>query len=123
MLSMKYPIISVKPEYVNKIKNNIKKWEFRKIMIKDYHNIMIYETNPTGKITLLLEISNCIKGNPKDVWERCKNCSGISEKEFFEYYKNKKNAFAYEISDFVELNDNIKDYNVDPPRAVVYINI
>ena len=118
---MKYALISIKPIYVENIKKHIKKWEFRKFLIKDYHNIIVYETYPTKKITLLLNISEYIVDTPENIWNKCKEYAGISKKDFFEYFKGKKLAYAYKISNFTEVNENINKYNILPPRCVIYL--
>ena len=40
---MKKALISIKPIYAEKIRSGIKKWEFRKLEIKDYNEIYVYE--------------------------------------------------------------------------------
>lgn len=117
---MIYSILCIKSSYANKIKKGKKKWEFRKFKVKNFHHMYLYEPRPIKKITLDLSISNYIVGSPKEIWKLCKKDAGMSKKEFFEYCNNKK-IYAYQIQNFNEVNIDINNYNVDPPRCVIYI--
>lgn len=120
---MKDLLISIKPMYVNLIKKKIKKYEFRKKKIKQVDNVYIYETNPTKKITLIIKFGKCLEGTPKEIWKICKEYSGIKKKEFFEYYKNKQKAYAYEIIEIKEVNMELSEITKRkfPPQSFYYI--
>lgn len=119
----KIPLISIKSKYVKEILNNNKKWEFRKIKINNYNNILVYETKPIGKITLLLNISDYIIDTPENIWKLCKKEAGISENDFFKYFENVKMGYAYKIESYKKINIDIKKLNITPPTTVKYIDI
>lgn len=51
---MKVAFISIAPQYAEKIRKGIKKWEYRRIHISNYNKIYLYEFKPICKITLKL---------------------------------------------------------------------
>lgn len=120
---MKDLLISINPIYVNLIKKKTKKYEFRKRKIKRVNNIYVYETSPIKKITLILKFGSCLEGTPKEIWKICKKYSGIKKKEFFEYYKNKQKAYAYEIIEIKEVNMELSEITKRKflPQSFYYI--
>ena len=120
---MKKLLISIKPIYVELIKRKKKKYEFRKRKIKQVDNVYVYETNPTKKITLIIKFGKYLEGSPKEIWEICRKHSGIKKKEFFEYYKDKQKAYAYEIIEVKEVNIELSEITKRkfPPQSFYYI--
>ena len=107
---MKTAIISIKPEYVEKIFSGEKKWEFRKCRITA-DKFLIYETAPTSKIVGEFTPRWVGEGTPEAIYaETCNDGAGIDYDKFFEYFKGHKTAFAYEIT-------NLKKYNEPLPLA------
>lgn len=118
----KIAIMSIKYKYLNEILNNNKQWEFRKFKINNYDKILIYVGKPINNIVLLLNIDYFIADKPENIWSVCKNEAGISKEEYFEYFKNKKIAYAYKIKNYEKININIKDLGIIPPATIKYIN-
>lgn len=116
-------ILSIKPKFCDEIRKEHKLFEFRKFIIKDLSKIYVYETSPIKKITLILDINGYIEDTPQNIWNKCKSYSGISEKEFFEYFNGKKKAIAYIISSFknVDINPNDLIENFKAPQSFIYI--
>ena len=116
-------LISIKPVYVELIKKGTKKYEFRKQKIKQVNNVFVYETRPTKKITLVITFKECTEGTPKEIWNKCKKYAGINKKDFFNYYKNKKIAYAYEIKSIKEVDIELNRIvaNNIPPQSFFYI--
>ena len=103
-------IISIKPEYVEKIFSGEKKWEFRKCRITA-DKFLIYETAPTSKIVGEFTPRWVGEGTPEAIYaETCLDGAGIDYDKFFEYFKGHKTAFAYEIT-------NLKKYEFAVPLA------
>ncbi len=92
---MKTAIISIKPEYVKKIFSGEKKYEFRKCNI-DSNLFFIYETAPVSAVVGYVLTGKFISAVNK-TWEYLNRYAGISESDFYLYYKDKRIAYAYEI--------------------------
>jgi len=116
-------ILSIKPEYVSKIKKGNKKFEFRKSRYRECEKIFVYETVPTKMITLILEFDKPIVDTPLRIWEDCNKHAGISKKDFFDYYEGRDIAYAYPITKVEEVN--IDPYTVrdgfKAPQSIIYI--
>jgi predicted transcriptional regulator len=89
-------LLSIKPEFVEKILNGTKKFEFRKRSFKreGVNKVVIYSTMPVGKVVGEFEINDIIKEVPDMLWDKTKEFSGISRQFFDEYYIGKEHAFA-----------------------------
>lgn len=118
-------LISINPEYVEKIISGIKKYEYRKRAAKkDIDKIIIYETVPVKKIVAEAEIVEVLAMNPSELWEKTKNESGVT-KEFFDlYFKDKKIAYAYKLGQISVYDEPIQliDMGVkSAPQSFIYI--
>ena len=93
LTSMCRMLLSINPEYVNKIFNGSKKYEFRKVKCRsNVDSILIYETAPVMKVVGEATIKRIITGKPSDIWKETKTGSGISKTFFDLYYGNRDYA-------------------------------
>lgn len=91
-------IISINPEYVNKIIKEAKKVEYRtRIPKNSVQKLIIYETAPIKKVVAEAEIVEILTLEPNALWEETKEFSGISKVFFDEYFKGRKVAYAYKL--------------------------
>ena len=78
---MKAILLSIKPEYVAKILDGTKKYEYRKRLAKaECSTILIYSTSPVMKVVAKVEIIGTICAAPSTLWEETKSNAGISRK-------------------------------------------
>jgi len=120
-------LLSIKPQYVSEIQKGTKKYEYRKnIFKKDVDKIIIYCTQPIGKIVAEFEVNEIINDSPMEVWEKTARCSGIPKDKYEEYFKNSKKCYAIAISNLVEYSRPIDPYLVDKdfcaPQSYQYIS-
>jgi len=95
-------ILSIRPEYANRILNGTKKFEYRKKIFKnkDINTIVIYATKPIGKVVGEFYIKNIIENDPNTIWSLTNRYSGISKISFDNYFQNVTEGFAIEINGF-----------------------
>lgn len=70
-------------------------------------------------------IDRIISSAPKALWESYRNNLGISEKEYFKYYKNSKVAYAIKIKKVIKYKKELelKDFGIEKaPQSYQYIN-
>ena len=80
-------ILSIKPEYAEKILNGFKRFEFRKKMPRRQINrVFIYSSYPEKMIVGKFRIRSVIKGTPEEIWQKCGENGGIEEDKFFSYF-------------------------------------
>lgn len=120
-------LLSVKPVYVEKIRNGKKKYEFRRSIFKKkgIRKIYVYSTSPVGKITASFEIKKILKDTPEKIWLKCQKYAGISQKDFFAYFKDTDTAYAIEIGAVDNFLNPVDPRNViddfRPPQSFYYL--
>ena len=121
-------LLSIKPQFVDKIISGEKLYEYRKAIFKNPNvsTVVIYSTKPVGKIVAEFSVENILKGAPEEIWKKTKNYSGISQGFFFEYFKKHDIACAIEIKKlkiYKEPIDPFKIYNnFTPPQSYLYLD-
>ena len=110
-------LMSIKPKFVERIFAGTKTFELRKKLFKrTIDTIVIYSSFPEKKVVGEIIIDRIISSTPNHLWESHKNNLGISEKEYFKYYKNSK-VIKYKK----ELE--LKDFGIEKaPQSYQYID-
>lgn len=91
-------LISIHPEYVEKIISGEKKYEYRtKAAKKDVDKIIIYETTPVKKVVAEADILDVLIMKPDELWELTKSHAGTTKSFFMSYFKGKEVAYAYKL--------------------------
>ena len=118
-------LISINPEYAEKILNGTKKYEYRKIKCKkNIDKIIIYSTFPVMKVVGEAKVEEILEDTPENIWNKTKKYSGVNKDFYKKYFNNKEKAIAYKLKD-VKKYDNPKDlidYGIkNAPQSFVYI--
>ena len=91
-------LLSIKPEYVEKIISGEKEYEYRKRIFKQkIKSVIIYCTMPVGEIIGEFTIDDIINDTPDNIWAKTKDKSGISYEFFQEYFDDKEKGYAVKI--------------------------
>lgn len=118
-------LISINPEYVEKIFAGTKKFEFRKrISNRSIDRIVIYSTAPIMKVVGEVQIVDRISSSPTELWERTKKFAGISRDKYRKYFKGCKVANAYQLGRVIEYNPpkELQEFNISsPPQSFMYL--
>lgn len=121
-------LLSIKPEYANKIFSGEKKFEYRKAIFlnKSVKSIVVYSTMPVGKIIGEFTVDGVISDQPETVWNETKNHAGINKSFFNAYFDGRDKAYAIKISNpqlYKEPIDPKKNNSsFVPPQSFRYIN-
>ncbi|MGQ9647333.1 MAG: hypothetical protein ACUVWO_12445 [Thermodesulfobacteriota bacterium] len=121
-------LLSIKPKYAELIKSGLKKYEFRrKIFKKTGHSkVFIYSTSPVKKITGVFDASIIHQDSPYRIWDMFGAYSGLSEEEFFKYFRGREIAYAIEIRNLVAFKEPWDPSNYflkfNPPQSYRYFN-
>ncbi|ABQ54184.1 TPA: ASCH domain-containing protein [Legionella pneumophila subsp. pneumophila] len=92
-------LLSIKPEYAEKILNGKKKFEFRKVIPKaGAKTVLLYATKPIGKVVGEFEVDSFLSEKPNKLWDLTSSFSGISECFFYKYFEGYETAHAFKIS-------------------------
>jgi predicted transcriptional regulator len=120
-------LLSIKPEYANKIFSGEKKFEFRKIAFRNnkVETVVVYSTMPVGRIIGEFSIKHIHKDSPKSIWRKTKQFSGIDERFFKEYYNGRELAVAIEVENPILYKNPIdpkEEYkNFTAPQSFMYL--
>lgn len=92
-------LLSIKPEYVEKILNGTKRYEYRKVMPRQggVQSVVIYSTLPDGMVVGEFSIKRVLRRSPRELWALTSSESGISAEFFDAYFAGREVACAFEI--------------------------
>ena len=119
-------LLSIKPEFVEKIFAGTKKYEFRKSLFRrrDVKFVVIYASAPIKRVVGEFEIDEILSDDVDTIWERTKMYSGISKEFYNSYFKNRKTANAIQIGHLIryEKTKPLSEYHINQaPQSFCYI--
>lgn len=118
-------LLSINPEYVEKIMNGSKKFEYRKRECKrKIDRIVIYSTAPVKKIIGEAEVEKVLVDSLEKIWKITKDFSGIDKIFFDSYYRDKDYAVVYQLKNIVEYSSprDLSEYGISSaPQSFQYI--
>lgn len=118
-------LLSIKPEYVERIFSGAKKYEFRrKIFKREVSAVVVYATLPVGRVYGEFSLERIIEGSPSAIWKKCGRCAGIDRESFFAYFSGCEKAYALVVGGCVEYRKKqpIESlYNRRPPQSYMYV--
>ncbi len=120
-------LLSVKPEFAERIFNGIKKFEYRKKVFarKDVEKIIVYASSPMKCVIGEFEFDNIILDTPSIIWEKTAVYSGINHESFFKYFSGSRKAYAICITHAIRYANPVNLQNMlpgfTPPQSFRYI--
>ena len=118
-------LLSIKPEFANKIFNGTKKYEFRKSIFKrDVNKVIVYASSPVQRVIGEFTIADIICKDTEILWQETKKYSGITKDFYDEYFANKKIAFAIQVGKVRKFSSpkRLSDYDIDyAPQSFAYL--
>ena len=114
-------LLSINPEYVERIFAGSKKYEFRKrLPNRTVDKILMYSTAPIMKVVGEAEVVKTISSSPSALWEYTKKFAGISRDKY------RKVANAYQLGKIIQYDPpkELSDFNINlPPQSFIYLSI
>ena len=82
-------VLSIKPEFANKIFEGSKQYEFRRTIFKnpDVKKVVVYASSPVQKVIGEFEIDHILNHDLETLWSLTKDFSGISSDYFYQYFE------------------------------------
>lgn len=118
-------VLSIAPEYVQKIIDGTKKYEYRtKVAKENIDAIVIYCTAPVKKVVAKAQVIDILQDSPSALWDKTKDFSGISKSFFDKYFENKKIAYAYRLGkiEVYKKQKTLKEFGLSAaPQSFVYL--
>lgn len=119
-------LLSIKPEYAQRIFAGAKKFEYRRAIFKNptVRTVVVYVSSPVCKVVGEFTIGKIICDAPMTLWQKTKDFSGIDRDKFFNYFADKKKGYAIEILNPVRYSRTrslMLNYGCHPPQSFVYV--
>ena len=119
-------VLSIKPEFDNKIFDGSKKYEFRKSIFKNENvtSVVVYASSPVQKVIGEFEIGKILNEDLETLWNRTKEYSGITEDFFYQYFLDREKGFAIQVKNkkrYKEPKCLRGDFNLHPPQSFAYL--
>ena len=128
---MRIVLISIKPKYVKSIISGKKTVELRRRIpkIKKGDLVFIYSTSPVKAIQAYSFVDKIVSKEPEELWNEVESISGVSKKEFDNYYKGKFIGYGIYLKDIepiikpISLDDLREKFEIsNPPQSFRYLS-
>ena len=108
-------LLSIRPRYVESIMKKEKSYEFRKTIFRngDVARVFIYSTSPVKRILGSFAVGSITEDSPENLWSRFGDCSGLTDLEFFDYFRGRSKGYAIKIEHLVRF-----DTPIDPAETI-----
>ena len=118
-------VLSIKPEFANKIFDGTKRFEFRKAIFKNdkIKTVIVYSSSPVQQVIGEFEIKRIINHDIDTLWGLTQEESGITEAYFYKYFADRLQGFAIEIKKVKKYKTPKclrADFNLFPPQSFAY---
>lgn len=92
-------MVSIKPEYVERILAGEKTYEFRRRIFKrdDVDTLVVYATRPKAAVVAEVRIEGVVEASPEELWKKTHKTGGISRTKFMRYFEGADSAFAIRL--------------------------
>ena len=119
-------LLSIKPEFAERIFEGSKKYEFRKALFKnsDIKTIVVYASSPMQRVIGEFEIEKIISDSPQQLWKKTKRFAGIDKEFFYEYFADREMGFAIKIKKTKKYKEALclrEHFNLTPPQSFLYL--
>jgi predicted transcriptional regulator len=120
-------LLSIKPEFVEKIFSGLKRYEFRRVIFKSKNvsKVVVYASHPVQRVVGEFEVGGILALNQKQLWRQTKQYSGIAKAYFDEYFADKETAYAIKIKKAKRYEQPMMlEYlcpSARPPQSFMYI--
>lgn len=120
-------LLSIKPEFANKIFDGTKQYEYRRVIFKNQkvNRVVVYASAPISKVIGEFEIDRVINAAPSSLWDQTKEAAGISRAYFNSYFEGKREGYAIKVTRarlYAEALCLYSTYGVRPPQSFQYLN-
>jgi len=118
-------LLSIRPEFVEKIISGEKKFEYRRRIFKaEVESVIMYVSSPLKAVIGEFIVEDILMENLNILWNLTKKYSGIDETFFWNYFHGKEKGYAIKIGKlrlYRKKLDLKKYFGILPPQSYVYI--
>jgi predicted transcriptional regulator len=119
-------LLSIKPEFAERIFDGSKKYEFRRAIFKnpDIKTVIVYASSPVQRVIGEFDIETVLCDSPQKLWRKTSKDSGISKEFFFDYFSERDIGFAIQVKKVRRFKISRclrSSYDVSPPQSFCYV--
>ncbi len=120
-------LLSIKPEFVDRIFSGEKRFEYRKVIFKnpEVKSVVIYATKPVGKVVGEFEIKRIYSDSPSKLWTQTSDFSGVCQHFYEHYFSGRKLGYAIEVLNLIKYQEPVDPYEAwegfFPPQSFMYL--
>jgi predicted transcriptional regulator len=97
-------LLSIHPRYAEAILDGEKLVEFRRSRFaEDVSVVVVYATQPVGRVIGWFEVEDIVEGSPRGLWRRFSSCAGIERAAYLAYFDTAERAFGIRVRRAVRL--------------------
>lgn len=121
-------LLSIKPEFAERIFDGTKRFEFRRSIFRNrsVRTVVVYVTQPVGMIVGEFDVAGIIVSTPDSLWQRTCAHAGISREFFNSYFEGRESAYAIEVADVrrfaAPIEPRLAIDNFTPPQSYMYVS-
>lgn len=105
------------------MRSGAKTVELRRHLPETILMVYVYESSPVRRITGYLKNPRIERCSLPELWEKTKDCSGVSKEEYDVYFKGKEEGYGIFFESFVPCDFLLSDFGlVTPPQSFAYAN-
>lgn len=92
-------LLAIKPEFALKIFDGSKRYEYRRTIFKrtGVTTVVVYASDPIKSVIGEFDIGEIIHSEPRELWIKTGDQSGITEDNFLKYFENKQKGYAITV--------------------------
>ena len=120
-------LLSIKPEFAEKIFNGTKRFEFRRSIFKNLNvkTVVVYASSPTQRVIGEFKIDRILCDGINNLWLQTQKYAGIDKKCFFNYFSDKQQGYAIAIKGVRMCRKPLslkEKFNMLPPQSFSYLS-
>lgn len=122
-------LLSIKPEFAEKILSGEKRYEFRRTSFKsaeDIDFVYLYSSAPVMKIVGGFSTVRTVEAGPEQLWELFSDEAGIDYERFMAYFDDVQTGYAIEVNDTYRFEKPIDPNeifdNFSAPMSFIYLD-
>ena len=124
-------LLSIRPEYANKIFDRTKTVELRRIrprLLNEGDRVVVYVSSPQQAVVGSFKVDNIVEKPVTELWEEVEKIAGISHEEFYDYYQGVKLGVGIFLKDIHRFSQPVELHrlrnklpNLKPPQSFRYL--
>ena len=94
-------LLSVRPCYLEKILDGSKSVELRRVIpqLSKGDTVAFYASRPVGAVVGTARVRRVVSGSPSRLWRELGGCTGVSRREFRNYFAGSPCAHGIQLAD------------------------